>query len=531
MTKYIRLAAFSAGLLLGTATAVVYAATPADTLVIAKNIDDIISLDPAEVFEITGGELINNLYTRLVTHDTKDFTKLVGGVAESWVVSEVGSTITFKIRKGQTFASGNPVTAQDAAYSLQRVVALNKTPAFILTQFGWTPENVKELVKAVDDETLAVTLKQKFAPTLVLNALSAGVGSVVDSKLVQSKESNGDWGYEWLKTSSAGSGAYSLLEWKPKEAVALQASKTYYLGAPALDQVVVRHVPEAATQRLLLEKGDVDIARNLQPDQIDALSATGNFTVSSEPKQTVIYLGLNTKKAEFANPKVREAVRWLVDYDGLASSVLKGQYKVHQAFLGEGIYGALNDNPFKLDAEKAKAALKEAGVEGGFNLNLDIPNSPPFLDIGQSIQATFKQAGVNVELVQSDQKQVLTKYRARNHDAVLIYWSPDYLDPHSTADYFARNPDNSDGASAKTLPWRNTWDIPELTKQADAAALEADTEKRALAYRDLQATLQKDSPLAVLFQQVEVSVLGKNVSGFISGPTFDTVTYAGVKKQ
>lgn len=531
MNKHIRLLGFSAALALSAAFGQAVAATPADTLVVAKNIDDIISLDPAEVFEISGGEVINNLYTRLVTHDPADFTKLVGGVAESWQVSDDGSTITFKIRKGQKFDSGNPVTAQDAAWSLQRVVLLNKTPAFILTQFGWTPENVKDLVKATDDDTLVITLKQKFAPSLVLNALSAGVGSVVDSKLVQSHEKDGDLGYNWLKTTSAGSGPFSLIEWKPKEDVAIKANDGYYLGAPAVKQVILKHVPEAATQRLLLEKGDVDIARNLQPDQIDALSKESKFKVQSEPKQTIIYLGLNVKNPELAKPQVREAIRWLVDYDGLANSVLKGQYKVHQAFLGEGIFGALNDTPFKLDPAKAKELLAAAGDANGVSIKLDVPNSSPFLDVAQSLQSTFKQGGIDLELVQGDQKQVLTKYRARNHDAVLIYWSPDYLDPHSTADYFARNPDNSDSASAKTLPWRNSWDIPDLTKQADAAALEANPDKRADEYIALQTALQKDSPLPVLFQQVEVSVLGDNVSGFVSGPTFDTVTYAGVKKQ
>ena len=524
-------AGLSAALFLSTALTAAHAATPADTLVVAKNIDDIISLDPAEVFEITGGEVINNLYTRLVTHETSDFTKLVGGVAESWTVSPDGGSITFKLRKGLTFHSGNPVTAEDVAWSLQRVVALDKTPAFILTQFGWTPANVAENVRAVDAETLTITLPKKYASSLVLNALSAGVGSVIDSKLVKPHEKDGDWGHGWLKTASAGSGAFSLIAWSPKEAVALQANPAYYLGQPALKQVVLRHVPEASTQRLLLEKGDADIARNLQPDQVEALGATGHFTISSEPKQTVLYLGLNQKKAELARPEVREAVRWLVDYDGLAATVLKGQYQTHQAFLGEGILGALNDTPFHLDVARAKELLKKAGLEKGFDVTLDVANASPYLEIGQSIQATFKQAGINVELLQADQLQVVTKYRARKQELVLIYWSPDYLDPHSTADYFATNPDNSDAGPVKTLPWRNAWDIPELNRLTEAAAQETDTDKRAAAYKELQGIVQKDTPLTVLFQQVEVSVLGHNVSGFVSGPTFDTVNYAAVKKQ
>jgi peptide/nickel transport system substrate-binding protein len=507
------------------------AEAPKDTVVIAKNIDDIITLDPAETFELSGGEIINNLYTRLVTYDPKDFTKLVGGVAESWAVSDDGKAFLFKIRPGLKFASGRPVTAKDAAYSLQRVVTLGKTPAFILTQFGWTKDNVKDLVTAKSDDVLELKITEKLAPTLVLNALSAGVASVVDSAEVEAHAKDGDLGYNWLKSASAGSGAFRLIEWKPKEAVALEANGGYYLGAPAAKRIVIRHVPETATQRLLLEKGDADIARDLAPDQIAALAAGGNATVWTDPKQTVVYLGLNQKNPNLAKPKVREAIRWLVDYQGLANSVLKGQYEVHQGFLGKGTFGSLDDTPFTLDVAKAKALLAEAGLPDGFTVSIDVPNSSPYSDIAQSLQATFKQAGIKLDIVQGDQKQVLTKYRARNHDIVLVYWSPDYLDPHSTADFFTRNPDNSDSAKVKTLPWRNTWDIPDLTKQTDSAAVEPDSDKRKAAYLSLQKQIQADSPLVVLFQKVEQAVGRKNVSGYISGPTFDTPVYATLKKS
>ena len=104
------------------------AATPKDTVVMAKQIDDIISLDPAESFEFSGSEVVGNVYERLIALDLKDVSKLKGELAESWAVGADGKTYTFKMRKGMKFHSGNPVTAQDAAYSLQRAVILNKTP-------------------------------------------------------------------------------------------------------------------------------------------------------------------------------------------------------------------------------------------------------------------------------------------------------------------------------------------------------------------------------------------------------------------
>ena len=127
------------------------AATPADTLVVAKAIDDIISLDPAEAYELSGVEMITNVYDRIMRFEANDVTKLVGGAAESWTISDDGKTFTFKLRKGMTFHSGAPVTAEDAAFSLQRVVKLDKTPAFLIDQLGWTKNNVDAMVKAVDD--------------------------------------------------------------------------------------------------------------------------------------------------------------------------------------------------------------------------------------------------------------------------------------------------------------------------------------------------------------------------------------------
>ena len=109
------------------------AATPKDTAVFAKQIDDIISLDPHESYELSGGEICTNVYDRLLRYEAEDHGKLVGGVAESWTVSADGKTLTFKIRPNLEFHSGAPVTAEDVEFSLQRVVLIVKTPAPLRT--------------------------------------------------------------------------------------------------------------------------------------------------------------------------------------------------------------------------------------------------------------------------------------------------------------------------------------------------------------------------------------------------------------
>lgn len=166
--------------LLALAAVPAQAEMPADALVMAKDISDIITLDPAEAFELTTGELLANVYDRIMTFEPEDPTVLTGGVAESHAVSDDGSTVTFRIRDGLTFHSGNPVRPEDVEFSLERAVLLGRSPSFIVTQFGWNADNVGELIEVVDDRRVRITIAEGFSPGLVLNALSAGVASVVD---------------------------------------------------------------------------------------------------------------------------------------------------------------------------------------------------------------------------------------------------------------------------------------------------------------------------------------------------------------
>lgn len=507
---------------------VAQAETPASTLVMAMNIDDIVSLDPAETFELVGGEVNANVYDRITVYEPGEMT-LSGGVAESWEVADDGHTIILHLRPGQTFHSGNPVTAADVVFSLTRVIKLNKTPTFIFSQFGWTPENVDQMVTASDDLTVQLTIPENLAPTLVLNCLAAGVGSVVDSKLALAHEQDGDLGHEWLKTNSAASGPFALRSWKPNESVTLEARDSRY-GRPAMERVIIRHVPEPGAQRLLIEKGDADIARNLTPDQIAGLEGNSDVVIQTDPKALLVYLQVNMRDPILSKPKVREALRWLVDYQGMADTFLRGQFKVHQSFWPSGFFASLTDTPFHLDVAKGKALLAEAGHGDGMAVELDA--FAPYIDIAQSIQATMGEAGIDVAILQAESKAVYTKHRARQHQMILSHWSPDYLDPHSNADAFASNPDNSDEAKLTgVIAWRGSWETPENTALTAAARQELDPAKREEMYLTLQQNLQQDSPFVFMFQQVAQAALRSNVSGFISGPSFDQVFYRDVVKN
>ncbi len=523
------------------ATAPAFAETPKDTLVEAFAIDDVISMDPGEAFELTAAEITGNTYNMLVRLDINDTTKVVGDLADSWTVSDDGLTYTFKLKSGLKFASGNPVTAEDVAWSFERAVKLDKSPAFILTQFGLNGDNVTEKAKATDEQTFVFTVDQPYAPSFVLNCLTATVAAVLDKKLVLDNvkpvtptdeyKYDNDFGNEWLKTGYAGSGPFKLREWRANEVIVLERNDNYYGEQAKLARVIYRHMKESSGQRLALEAGDIDVARNLEPGDLDAVSKNADLGTTNAAKGTVYYISLNQKNANLAKPEVREAFKYLVDYDALGSTIIKGIGEIHQSFLPKGVLGALDENPYKLDVAKAKELLAKAGLPDGFTVTMDVRNGQPVTGIAESFQQTLGQAGVKLEIIPGDGKQTLTKYRARNHDMYIGQWGMDYFDPNSNAETFTSNPDNSDEGKNKTLAWRNAWDVPELTKKTKDALLERDSAKRAETYKELQKTVLGESPFVIIFQQTEVAGYRGNVKGLKLGPSFDTNFVAGITKE
>ncbi|XAZ23386.1 ABC transporter substrate-binding protein [Sinorhizobium sp. B11] len=522
--------------LLMVAAPAAFAETPKDTLVEGFAIDDIISMDPGEAFELSTAEVTSNTYSLLVRLDMNDTSKIKGDLADSWTVSDDGLTYTFKLKPDLKFASGNPITAEDVAWSFERAVKLDKSPAFILTQFGLTGDNVAEKAKAVDPTTFTFTVDKAYAPSFVLNCLTATVASVVDKKLVvdhvkpvtvdADHKYDNDFGNDWLKTNYAGSGAYKLREWRANEVVVMERNDNYYGEKAKLNRVIYRYMKESSAQRLALEAGDIDIARNLEPNDLDAVAKNADLATTNAPKSTVYYVSLNSKNENLKKPEVQEAFKYLVDYDAIGATLIKGIGEIHQTFLPTGQLGALNENPYKLDVAKAKELLAKAGLPDGFSVTMDVRNTQPVTGIAESMQQTLAQAGVKMEIIPGDGKQTLTKYRARTHDMYIGQWGSDYFDPNSNADTFTSNPDNSDAGTVKTLAWRNTWEAPELDKETKAALLERDAAKRAGMYEDVQKKFLANSPFVIIFQQIEVAGYRKSLKDFKLGPSFDT-NYVG----
>jgi peptide/nickel transport system substrate-binding protein len=503
------------------------AGTP-EVLVVAQSLDDIVSLDPAEGYELSSMQAFTSLYQRLVQPDPDHPGSIRGaGLATSWQ-AEPGSLV-FELRPDAVFANGDAVRPEDVIWSLSRAVKLNLSPAFILNGLGWTTQTVDRHLQKVDEHHVRVTWSAPVGPSFALNVLGATVASIIDERDAVSHAKAGDLGNRWLHDHSAGSGPFRIRRYIPHEALVLDANPLSPGDAPRLKTIVIRNVPDAATRELLVRVGDADIARGLGPDQYASLRDQPGLQFRQFPSAAVHYLlfnTVNTDVPQLANPALWQAARWLIDYEGIAHQLLRDQYQVHQAFLATGFPGALDDTPYRLDIPRARSILHAAGMDHGLTITLDVFNQAPFTEIAQSLQATFAAAGIRLQIQPALTGEVYTRVRSHSVQAVWLYWIPDYFDAHSSASAFALNLDDGSTSIAERAGWR----IPQLSAQTLAAVREQDPGRRLELYRQIQTEVQRSSPFVIALQERSELVMRTNVRGYRQGLNADMVYYDQVTK-
>ena len=284
-----------------------------------------------------------------------------------------------------------------------------------------------------------------------------------------SKEADGDFGNAWLKTNYAGSGASARsANGAPTSWSCWSATTTTTAPSRSWRASSTATSRRAPPQRLLLEKGDIDIARNLSPKDLDALASNKRHQDRpATPKGTVYYFGLNQKNPNLAKPEVREALE--------VSGRLRRDRRHHRQghrrgppdLPAQGLpRRASTTSPTSSTSPRPRNCWPRPGYPNGFTVTMDVRNIQPITGIaaGRSRQ-TLAQAGIKLEIIPGDGKQTLTKYRARTHDIYIGQWGAGLSGPaHQCRDLRAQRRTMPTMPRRKTLAWRNAWDIPELTK-------------------------------------------------------------------
>lgn len=503
------------GLLLALAAPALLAATPADSLVLAWNLDSISTFDPAQMGEVVGNEVVANLCDTLVSPAVDDATEVRPALAERWSFSADGKTLTFELRPDLRFADGRAATAADLAWSIHRGMRLERNAAAALKEYGFSAEDIERQVRAQGERGVVLELDQPYPPSVILQAIAAHrLSSLLDRQTLLQHEVNGDLGNRYLAGNSACVGPYGLRHWNAGEVAVLEANPQYW-APPPLKRVIIRHVAESASQRLLLEKGDVDVARNLNAEDLAALEKRPNIRIESVARPQMYFLDINNAHPAFGDPGVRLALRHLFDYRGLADSVMRYTGSPRASFVPLGSFGALDADealPFRLDLDEARRLLAEAGYPDGFDATLLYGTPQYSAPIAQALQRNAAQVGIRLKLERMTNAQLFTRITARQYELSLHSLESNIPDAHGMATRLVYNESPTPRQARGALPTVfATYYSEQANREVRAALLEADPQRRAERYRALQRQQMREGPFAFLFQLNNVAALGSQV--------------------
>jgi peptide/nickel transport system substrate-binding protein len=519
-----------AGLSLGAQLGIAGAASSEVSLLVGTQLT-MKSLDPGRTIEASAYTLNHAMYDSLVTFNGEDLRNPKPSLATSWSVSADGRAYTFKLRPNVKFVSGNPLTSADVKWSLDRVINLNSTTKFLV-------EGIAEVL-APDPQTVVVRLTAS-QPSIIPILSSSSLG-VLDSKVVMAN--GGDAGPDakskdqaepYLNSHSPGTGAFVLTSYAPNQEVVLMKNPAHWRGAPKIDRIVTRHIAEPAAEQLQLGRGDLDVATGIGPDQLQALKGVQGVGVKTSLIANTFYVLMNNNPAiggPFSNPKVQQAVRYALDYEGIMR--IAGQGAVRLAGVIPTLFpGSLDSkDAVKTDPVKARALLKEANlgeVRGRITYTAGGSSWGVQLDLlVQKIQTDLAEVGMKVDLNGLASLTALQAYRDGKNQIGVWGWTADWPDASNFLVYLPG------GVVGKRAGWPAdaSPEAAGLAKLGQEAESEVDTRKRTALYQRIDRRLMEIGPYAPLFQPAVPYAFRSNVHGVtfnsVWGPDLYTISKTG----
>ena len=356
----------------------------AGTLTVALETDDG-TWDPIDTFTLTWGRIGSNIYDPLILRGPD--LKLRPGLALSWQFLDNNTRLRFKLRQGVKFHDGEPFNAAAVKFTFDRL--LGPEGAKGPQQANYTAIGS---VEVIDDDTVDFHLKT--ADPVLLTKLAGYGAMIVPPDYVKSHTA------AYFNAHPVGTGPFRFVSYHPKIDLTLEANKDYWGGAPKIDHLAYRFIPEASTQVAELQSGGVDIATLVPISLLGAIKADPKLSVVSITGPTVVALRFDTQDGITKNPAVRKALIEAVDRDAIIAQILQGNGTPIASFQSKLSFGydpALKPLPF--DPAAAQAALKQAGVKPGTPVTLSfVGDDATFREVAQTVAGFLQAVGLNPQL-------------------------------------------------------------------------------------------------------------------------------------
>lgn len=474
------------------------------------------TLDPAHSYEWDGEMVLHSVYNTLVTTDPSDESKILPCIASDWTISDDNLTYVFTLNQGITFTTGKELTAADVAYCLNRMKGVKGNPSFLL--------DTVDSVEATGDYEVTLTLNT--VNPAILSILTRGSCGIYDSEVAQANGGTcdeNDTFQAWVDSNpSVGSGAYQITSYTSGSEVIMEKYDGASLKTANIDRVIVRNITDANTQQMELEAGDIDFALDLTADQIAAMDGAENVQLITDTTYDIFFLMMNASEEygkELANPTVREAIRYAIDYDGLCSLAGNGAF-VPSSIIQEGFLGYAGESTVTRDVDKAKELLAEAGYPDGITFDCGVipdmaPDGVSFMMCAEKIQSDLAEAGITMNIVPQEASVYLESYRDGTQQAVISQWGPDYYDSNNQLAFL---PGNTVGLRAG---WSEDMD-PELAELGKQAASETDDSVREQLFLEIQEKMEEnhDSPFIVFLQAGRTLAVNTRVQNIVISPAY-----------
>ena len=479
--------------------------------------DDMATLDPAIGYDWQNWSIIKSLFSRLMDYEPGT-TNLRADLAESYEVAADGLTYTFKLRHGVKFHGGRELTAADVLYSLDRT-ANPKTQSpgasFYHSIKGYDDVAGGKAdhlvgVTAVDPYTVKIELANPDAT--FLHELALNFASVV------AKEDVEKWGADYGHHPN-GSGAYFLSDWSLGQHIVLERNSDYHWsGTPYLDKITFEVGQEPVVALLRLQKGEVDVLGDgIPPAKYAEVMAdpAQKANVISGPQLQTVYITMNVTMKPFDDVRVRKAVNMAINKDHVIQ-IINGRAIPANQPLPNRIPGFDKDyKGYAYDPAAARALLKDAGLEKGFETELYVSNVDPNPRIAQAMQQDLAAVGIKASIKALDQANVIAAGGTPNTAPMVwsggMAWIADFPDP---SDFYG--PILGCGGATQG-GWNWSWycnkDREAEAQKADSIIDPAKQDERYDQWRQIFVKIMDDAPWAPIFDEVRYTLHTARIAG------------------